>query len=600
MSKIKIGFLVAAILLLTNVIKAQNLEEGKRLFFYEKYTSAKNVLSQIPNNVEATYWLGQTYIATDNVAGAKSLYQQALAANPNSPILIAGMGHIELLEGKTTDARQRFETAISLSGGKNASVLNAVGYANIESKNGDADYAIDKLKLASTLKGMKDPDVYINLGDAYRKNLDGGMAQIAYLNALTFNKNYARALYKTGKIYQTQGGGQRDIVMKYYDDAIAKDPTFPPVYYSLYNYYYSTDVGRSAEYLEKYLTAKGDDEPNACYFRASMKYAQGLFADAITESDKCIAAGGANPFPNLYGLKAYSYNRLKDSINAKLFFDEYFKRQNPDKIEATDYATYANVLLKLPGNDSLATFYTTKAVDMDTTEIGKVTILKNAALYFENQKKFVEAAGWYNKLLSVKKNVTKTDLYNAGYNYLRTGNYTNALSVFSLYTQKFPEDPYGYNMSGKVSWSIDSTMQQGLANPYFEKAIQLGQVDSVKYKTQLIVSYKYFVSYYANIKKDKATALVYCDKILALDPTDAETINNKALIESMKMGTAPKTAPKPVVSESKGEKVVIGADGTVTTTAKDGTVTIISKNGTVTTITKDGKKTVVAPPAKKN
>ena len=55
-------------------------------------------------------------------------------ANSNNPLLLAGMGHIELLEGKTQDARNRFETAISLSQGKNVAVLNAVGFANVNGK----------------------------------------------------------------------------------------------------------------------------------------------------------------------------------------------------------------------------------------------------------------------------------------------------------------------------------------------------------------------------------------------------------------------------------------------------------------------------------
>src|SRR5207244_2347224 len=129
------------------------------------------------------YWLGQADIGLEDTAAAKSLYQKTLMANPNSPLLIAGMGHIELLEGKLPDARNRFETAISLQG-KNIPVLNAIGFANINAKNGDAAYAIDKLKQATMLKGMKDPDVYVNLGDSYRKLVDGGNAQLSYEAAL--------------------------------------------------------------------------------------------------------------------------------------------------------------------------------------------------------------------------------------------------------------------------------------------------------------------------------------------------------------------------------------------------------------------------------
>ncbi|UEG50021.1 hypothetical protein LK994_00850 [Ferruginibacter lapsinanis] len=554
MNTIKTGFLILTAFLFTTTVKAQNLEDGKKLFFYEKYKSAKDFFSQMTNNVDATYWLGQTLLATEDITGAKTLYQQTLSANPNSPLLIAGMGHIELLEGKTQDARQRFETAISLSQGKNAAVLNAIGFANVDVKNGDADYAIDKLKQATALKGMKDPDVYINLGDAYKKNVDGGLAQTAYESALALNKNYARASYKIGKIYQTQGASQEDIFMKYYNEAIAKDPSFAPVYYNLYDYYYKINVLKSGEYLEKYLTAKGDDEPNACYYRVSMKYAQGQFADAISGADACIAAS-ASPYPNLYGLKAYAYSRLQDSAKAKASFDEYFIHQKADKIGAGDYAAYAAVLLKFPGNDSLAGTYTDKAVSLDSTEAGKVALLKGAAEYYESRKKFDVAAIWYNKILSVKKNLTKTDIYNAGYNSFRSGNYQSAISAFNTYSQKFPEDAFGYYMNGKANWAIDSTMALGAANPFFEKAIAVGMADSVKYKNQIIGSCRYFVAYYANIKKDKASAIAYCDKILSIEPTDAEALANKTAIANMNMSApATKPATKPAAPKTTGAK----------------------------------------------
>ena len=106
-------------MLFVNFVKAQSIEDGKKFLYYEKYKSAKNVFEKLvaanPNNVDAVYWLGQTMIRPDDnkdIAGAKALYQKTLAANSNSALLTAGMGHIELLEGKTQDARNRFETAI--------------------------------------------------------------------------------------------------------------------------------------------------------------------------------------------------------------------------------------------------------------------------------------------------------------------------------------------------------------------------------------------------------------------------------------------------------------------------------------------------------
>ncbi len=546
MSKFKLGVLLFSALLFSTFLKAQSIEEGRKFLYYEKYKSAKSVFEKLvaanPNNVNAVYWLGQALIIPDDnkdIVGAKTLYQKTLMANSNSPLLIAGMGHIELLEGKLPDARNRFETALSLSQSKDAAVLNAVGLANVSAKDGDVAYAVDKLKLATAIKNMKDPDVYINLGDAYKKQGEGGLAQTAYEAALALNPSYARGSYRIGKIYQTQGHNQEEIYMRYFNEAIAKDATYGPVYENLYQMFYLTNVGKSAENLEKYL-ANTDDDPKNCYYRASMKYAQGLFAEAITKSNECITAGGANPYPNLYGLNGYAYNKLNDSVNAKAFFENYFKKQTPEKIGPTDLKTYAEILLKFPGNDSLAGIYIDKAVLADSTEVGKATLLKSMAVNFEAQKKYKEAALWYNKILGIRKEPRKTDLYNAGYNYFRSGDYTSSVNVFNTYAQKFPEDPFGYYMNGKANWAIDSTLEQGLANASFEKAIEIGLKDSVKYKAQLIGSYKYFIVY-SVYKRDKAAALSYCDKVLALDPNDAETTGNKTAIAGMNFnGPAPR------------------------------------------------------------
>ncbi|HMJ47075.1 MAG TPA: tetratricopeptide repeat protein [Ferruginibacter sp.] len=558
MRKIKSVILFLAAFLFAGGVFAQSIEEGKKFMYFERFKSAKEVFQKLmaanPSNEEAIYWLGQAEIGLENIAAAKSLYLSKLSAIPNSPLILAGVGHVELLEGKTQEARNHFETAISLGGGKNIAVLNAVGFANAnpDSKNGDAAYAIDKLKQATTIKGFKDPDVYANLGDAYRKFADGGNAILAYQKALELNPKYARAPYRIGKVYQTQGYNQESIYMKYFNEAIAMDPSYAPAYNNLFNYYYNTNVTKSAEYLEK-LLANSDADPKACYYRASMKYAQGLFAEAITKADECIAAESANPYPNLFGVKALAYNRLKDSVNAKANYDEYFKRQAPEKIGAGDYSSYAALLLKFPGNEVRAGELVEKAVALDTLEVNKIAYLKSLATAYEEQKKFREAADWFNKILAVKKNYGKTDLYYAGYDYFRAGYYPEAIAVFNKYTEKFPEDIFSYYMIGKANAAIDSTGALGLAVPFYQKAIEIGEkeTDKEKVKNQLIGAYKFFIEYYYNQKKDQATALTYVEKALALDPTDAQLIANKDFITHnnpntpVKKPTPPKTPVKP-------------------------------------------------------
>ena len=153
MRKIKITSLVLTVLLCSNSIFAQSIDEGKKFWFSERYNSAKNIFSQLvtsnPNNSDAVYWLGQTLIEQEDVDGANALFQKSLQANPNVPLLLVGMGHVQLLQNSANDARNAFETAINLSKGKDANVLNAIGRANVDAKAGDVAYAIEKLKLAA-------------------------------------------------------------------------------------------------------------------------------------------------------------------------------------------------------------------------------------------------------------------------------------------------------------------------------------------------------------------------------------------------------------------------------------------------------------------
>ncbi|MEO7046831.1 MAG: tetratricopeptide repeat protein, partial [Ferruginibacter sp.] len=479
---------------------------------------------------------------------------QKLSANPNSPLIMAGVGNIELLEGKTADARNHFETAISLSQGKSIPVLNAVGYANsnYDVKSGDGNYAVAKLLQATQIKKFKDPEVWTNLGDAYRKIGDGGNAVKAYQEALAIDPKYARAIYRIGRVYQTQGTGQENLYLDYYNKAIAADPAYAPVYYTLYVYDYETNVPKSAEYLDKWLS-NSDDDSKACYLRASIKYAQGLFTDAITKADQCISSEGATPYANLYGIKALAYNRLHDSVNAKSSYEEYFKHQSPDKIGAGDYSNYAGILLKFPGNEAQAGQLVDKAVALDTLEVNKVAYLKTIAKAYEDLGNKKEAANWYGKVMAIKKNYSNVDLFNAGYNYYAVGALDSSNKYFNLYVQKYPDDILGYYMLGNANALIDSTNALGLAVPYYQKTIQLGEVDPTKpnAKTRLMNSYKFFVGYYYNAKKNRDSALYYVDKALVLDPTDASMISNKEFISKNDPNAPPRKAPDPKASTTK-------------------------------------------------
>jgi len=293
--------------------------------------------------------------------------------------------------------------------------------------------------------------------------------------------------------------------------------------------------------------------------QVTIKFAQGLFAESITQAEGCIATSGASADPRLYGLIGYTKDKLGDSTGAKAAFEKFFQLEKPEKLGPTDYSKYAQILLKFPGNEALAGTYMNKAVDSDTSEAGKVELIKSVAAGFEAQKKYNDAADWYKRILSIKRNITKGDIYDAAYNYYKGGNYQAAVDNWALYIAKYPEETFGYNMTGMAQNKIDTSFALGLAVPTYQKVIDLAEAqwatDSVKVRNHLLNAYKFFIQYSWNGKKDAKTAADYCAKYLAKDPNDAEVQGyQKAFISMMnKPATPPRTAPatRPAAGSTK-------------------------------------------------
>jgi tetratricopeptide (TPR) repeat protein len=170
----------------------------------------QKLLAQNPNNIEATYWLGQTYFDMDDNNMAKEVYEKGLAASNNAPLLLVGMGHYLLAEKKVNEARQNFETALSMSkdkkGKDNPDILNAIGRAHTDSKAGDYKYAEQVLRTASELN-PKNPDIFLNLGNAIRKARPGEAGKDAYeafRKATEINPNFPYAYVRIAKLFETQ------------------------------------------------------------------------------------------------------------------------------------------------------------------------------------------------------------------------------------------------------------------------------------------------------------------------------------------------------------------------------------------------------------
>jgi tetratricopeptide (TPR) repeat protein len=554
MNKIRFSLLVAVVFIY-NVVVAQTVEQGKQFLYYERYKSARDVFEKIlaanPNNIEAVYLLGRTLIAQKDTAAAKALLQKMLATNGSAPLLLVGMGHIELLEAKNNDAKQRFETAISLTKAKDVAVINAIGFANVDAKAGDANYAIEKLTLATQTKNFSNPDTWILMGDGYRKLVDGGNAVLSYQKALAINPKMAQAKYKIGLIYLSQNN--KEYFIPAFEDAIKLDPNYGPAFYALYVYYYSRDIDKAKEYFDKYL-AVSDPEPSNDYDRTSILFASKRNDEAISTAKSYISSLGDKADPRYYKLIAYAYDAKADSVNAKNFLDQYFAKQKPDEFLPKDYSFQAELLSKFPGNDSLAFRDFQLAIDKDTALNDKLDLMKEAVDMAKKTGNKLASAKFAGEMYQTVKNPTNTDLYNWGYANYQAGNYKTADSIFcGIYQSKYPNEIFGYLWCARSKQAQDdSTNSQGLAVAAYEKLAQMGRsLDSVKYKPQILQAYFYLAQYYNDIKKDKQAAIGYLQKVLEVDPTNADAAK---FIEILKRPPPKQPSAKPKTGAKTGSK----------------------------------------------
>jgi tetratricopeptide (TPR) repeat protein len=558
--------LLVTVVILGNGLFAQNVEDGKKFFYYERYKSAKETFEKIlasdAKNEEATYWLGQTLLEMKDSTAAKTLYQNALTANGNAPLVLVGMGQILLMENKKDEARQQFETAINLSKGKNVEVLNAIGRANVEARPGDATYAIEKLNQATQTKKFKNHDTYLIMGNAYRKLIDGGNAVTSYNKALELNPNLAAAKNGIGKIYETQKNPE--YYLPAYEEAVKLDTAYGPAYFNLFYHYYFRDVNKAGDYLNHYI-ANSDQGPEVEYLKADYTYAKGDFAGARQRAEQLIQQYGANVNPRMYRMVAYTADSLGDYAAAKAAMDSFLAKAEPgdevENIKATDYAELAKISSKIPEmKDSVMAYYQ-KALSMDTTAAGQAEILESATNYAKTSGNKQLEADVMGAAYSLKKDPSATDLYNYAYANYQAGNYTKADSLFcGEYQSKFPDQIFGYLWCARSKVAQDTTMEKGLALDAYKllakKSIELDTTADKKYKQFAVQSNFYLVQYYNNVAKDIDSSLFYLKEVQKIDPSNETASNAIKTLEKAKENAAKqqREATKPKSSGSTAPK----------------------------------------------
>lgn len=543
--------------LITMSAKAQTLQEGINHLYADRFTSAVNTFQKIlavnPNVIEASYWLGQTYLDMDDNNAARQLYDKALLANGNAPLLMVGKGHVLLLDKKTDEARQMFESALTLSRTKKGDdpvILNAIGAANVDAKTGNLQYAVEKLETA-LVRDPKNAEIALNLGNAYRKidpGQGGGKAYEKYKLALQLNPNFVYPYIRIAKLFETQKNWE--LVLENLNKAVEIDPNFSLAYYELFYYYFQTLKFDEAEkFLKKYVATRineNDIMDERLY--AELCWARKDYDCAIAKAMNVYnTLGPVKVKPKVLRLLAYSYLGKNDFVNAKKYIDEFIAREK-DPLVPADYTLKAEIYAGAGTPcDQLYRLYLDGAA-ADSILQSKIDYLTKAADYFKTKNCKKQEGDMRLLIFNTRRNPNPAGLVNIGILFTQAGDLLKADSLFQAYNIAFPDSIYGYSWRGRVNYSLDTSMsvEPFISNMVqnYDKTLSIAATNKTRFKSQGITASKTLAAYYLNIRNSRDTALAFVYRGLDIDSTDASLKQIRDILEKS-AGSKQSNVPKP-------------------------------------------------------
>lgn len=502
---------------------AQSVDEGNRQLYYEQFNNAENtfqqVLQQQPANAYAWYGVVKAHLAQSELKAMMEKVQQAPASVQQEPWYMVAKGTALLANGDKAQATPLFQQAIAKTREKDAGILSAVADAHINSEMGEANMAIEMLHKAIK-RDKKNPALHVMLGHAYRKAGNSSEAYKSYKQAIDYDQNYAAAYHQIADIFLSQKN--EEMYMSYFDQALTADQNFAPTLEKLYAFYFYKDPARALDYYNRYI-ANGDRSDKQLYDLADLYYVNKKYDEAIAKANTIIAEKGDDVKPRIYKLAGYSYAALQDSAKAMGYMEKYFDASEDSSLLAKDFEMMGELMIAA-GNPDDAADYLTKAVERAEEETNLYPVYRKLAHLAEARKDFAAEAKWMGKYFTDNDKATNVDLFKWALAHYRAEEYPQAAEVFTKYTDKYPDQPYGFYWLARSYAAQDSEMEEGLAVPHYHKLIEVLQQDASNpnYKNWMVEAYGFLAAYQANQQKNYTEAINYFQKVLELDPSNDE------------------------------------------------------------------------------
>lgn len=536
---------------------SQDVDQAKKAIDSEQYEKAKSILKSIiqtnPKDGRANFLLGNVYLIQTVTDSAKIAFQKGLAGDDGARLNYIGLGVLDLDNGKTVEAEANFASALKDTRKKDIEELTAIGRAYTFSAKPNYKKAIEVLNKAKAIN-PKDAYVQLALGDAYDGDKNQNDAYVAYRNAFEIDPSLLRAKVQLGVLLK--GAKSYDEAIKAFNEVIAINPNYGPVYRELAETYYKwgrNKPSKSEEYMktaigyyEKYLGLTDHS------LHSRMRHADFLvlvkdYKALEIEANKMIEMDKVNPRIYRYlGYSAYENGNVDLAIKS---LESYIS--NPDnKIIAQDYLYLATSKFKkgtaadglsidpILFNAGIADIK--KAVEIDPlivdelNEIGKKMftskLYKEAAAIFE-----------FGASSSEFKNYLEDNIY-------------YGLSIFYANNKKdVKPDPIALQKADSAFEKVvtaspaylDAYLYRGRTNSllgndemtikhyeeYVAKVLEKGpeELANPLVLRKVVESYNTIAASYANTDKEKAAE--YFNKTLALDPTNNYATESLKLIK---------------------------------------------------------------------
>ena len=543
-------------LIASSITNAQDLEPAKKAIDAEQYEKAKSLLKSIiqlkPSNGKATFLLGTIYLKQNISDSATIYFNKGLACSEGARLNSIGLGQLYLDAGKSVEAKSKFDLVTKELKKKDIEEHIYIARAYINSDMPDYKTAISILKKVADLN-PNDASIQLALGDAYYGEKNQNDAYQAYRNAYRLDKNYIRAKMQLGVLLK--GAKVYEEAVKAYNEVIAENPNYGPVYRELAETHYlwgrnvpkteTENIQKALNFYEKYLSLTDYS------ITSRMRHADFLilakdYKALELEAEKMKVLDGVNPRILRYlGYSAFengnvevAMKSLQDFINNpvnKIIASDYFYlgKAKIKKAISADEKSVDPMLFSSAIDDIKKAVTLEPLLINEINEIGKkLYAIKNfsaAATLFEvatsnpNSKNYVIDNFYLGNSLyydNTRKDIIKPDPIALQKADVAFGNVITAS----------PSTQDAYLFRARTNSLLENDeMMATLYQQYLDEVTKKGEEEVVKNKNKCIESYNNIGSFLANT--DKVRAKEMFSKTLLIDPTNAFAIES---IKSLK------------------------------------------------------------------